>query len=301
MASTRTQPKLPQFHVVVTTHTDRHLRNTLLSLTQQTLAPASITVTVDGEHATVQDVVERTSNDTGVPLNCVTRRHMGEPRRAQTRNNGVRALLENDVSQNDWLLFIDGDCIGAPDLIATHATSASSAGFSIGYFLNLTEEQTADLTEDHVIDHDWIAGICAPHIESLLMRQQRYEKQLLLRRFFLTKRHKPKAVTGNVALSLESFTAVNGFDEAYTAWGFEDDDFSRRLYKKKYRPAIVVDRALVLHQWHKSLRESDWLKNQSAKRFRKSGRPPASCVMGLKTPAPQPEPICRHFNAATSC
>jgi predicted glycosyltransferase involved in capsule biosynthesis len=286
---------VPRFHAIVTTHTDQHLANTLLALIKQSPTPASITVTVDGEHVTVQDVVAAVAKQTGYPLNCVTRRHMGEPRRAQTRNNGVRALLEQGVDQSDWLLFIDGDCLAAPNLITAHTKSTETAKFSIGYFINLTEQQTAQLTEDSITS-DRLTGLCLPHNDSLGARQKRYQKQLFLRRFGLTKKHKPKAVTGNIAIELTAFTAINGFDEAYTAWGFEDDDFSRRLYKKHYRPAIVVDSAMVLHQWHKSLRESDWLKNQSAKRFRKGRRRPAHCQMGLITPAPQPEPICRCFS-----
>ena len=125
---------MPRFHAIVTTHTDQHLTNTLLALIKQSPTPASITVTVDGEHITVQDVVADIAKQTGYHLNCVTRRHMGEPRRAQTRNNGVRALLERGVDQNDWLLFIDGDCLAAPNLITAHTRSTKTAKFSIGYF-----------------------------------------------------------------------------------------------------------------------------------------------------------------------
>jgi len=285
----------PGVHVILRTHTDQHLANSLLSLAQQSPPPASITVSVDGEHATVQDVVEAAAHKTGMPMNCVTRRHMGEARRTQTSNNGARALFDRGISDQDWLLFMDGDCLAVPGLIAAHTENAKHADFSCAYFINLTEDETDTLTDDDIIGGQKLIDLCEPHREELNQRQQRLEKQLSLRRFGLVKRHKPKCVGGHIAVRASAFVAINGFDEAYTAWGFEDDDYTYRLYKKRFRPGIVVTKAILLHQWHKTLRESDWLKNQSARRFRRKWRRPAFCAMGLKTPKAQPEPICRRF------
>lgn len=290
----------PGVHVILRTHTDQHLANSLLSLVQQSPAPASITVSVDGEHATVQDVVETTAHRTGVPMNCVTRRHMGEARRTQTSNNGARALFETGVADDDWLLFMDGDCLAVPGLIAAHTENARFADFSCAYFINLTEDETNSLTEEDILGGQKLIDLCEPHREQLNERQRRLERQLSLRRFRLVKRHKPKCVGGHIAVRVSAFVSINGFDEAYTAWGFEDDDYTYRLYQKRFRPGIVVTKAILLHQWHKTLRESDWLKNQSAKRFRGKWRRPAFCAMGLTAPKPQAEPICRRFGGSTT-
>jgi GT2 family glycosyltransferase len=47
--------------------------------------------------------------------------------------------------------------------------------------------------------------------------------------------------------------AVNGFDERFVGWGYEDDDFARRLYKAGFEPRSVIATARAMHLWHPTL------------------------------------------------
>jgi GT2 family glycosyltransferase len=178
------------------------------------------------------------------------------------------------------VLFLDGDCLPAPDLVQVHATSAHKGDLVIGYFVPLDEETTAALEESS------LALSLPPEQRTLLkQRQRRARRQLFLRRLGLTKSHKPKAVTGNLSVRLERISEVNGFDEAYMEWGFEDDDFARRLHATGARSVLAHAEALVYHQWHPSLKSGDWTHTSSARRFRTST--PKRCVRGLDHPIEQ--------------
>ena len=95
----------------------------------------------------------------------------------------------------------------------------------------------------------------------------------------------PKAVTGNLGVRLRRIIEINGFDEAYMDWGFEDDDFTRRLHAAKSRPVLAHATALVFHQWHPTLKQADWTESDSAQRFRAST--PMRCEHGIEHPVPQ--------------
>jgi hypothetical protein len=60
--------------------------------------------------------------------------------------------------------------------------------------------------------------------------------------------------TCNLALWRRDFATVNGFDEAYAGWGFEDSDLAVRLLNAGVRRKEGAFATGVLHLWH---REND--------------------------------------------
>jgi hypothetical protein len=67
----------------------------------------------------------------------------------------------------------------------------------------------------------------------------------------LKPRHWQKAITCNLAMWKQDFIQVNGFDELFEGWGYEDSDLVIRLIhngvkRKEGRFAIPV-----LHLWHR--------------------------------------------------
>jgi GT2 family glycosyltransferase len=54
----------------------------------------------------------------------------------------------------------------------------------------------------------------------------------------------------NASLFREDFLKVGGFDERFTSYGLEDGEFGARLWNAGIRPANVVYRSPIIHQWH---------------------------------------------------
>ena len=60
--------------------------------------------------------------------------------------------------------------------------------------------------------------------------------------------------TKGTSLILGDFRAINGFDEAFEGWGFEDSDLAVRLINHGARRKEGAYATGVLHLWH---REND--------------------------------------------
>jgi len=166
--------------------------------------------------------------------------------RAGTIRNKAVAL-----SKGDYLLFIDGDCILMPDFIAKHRQLAELQCFVPGNRVLLNPGFTQDVIKQQI-------PLYAKPIDYFLsLRLQKKINRLSgflhLPLGFL--RHlQPKkwqrAMTCNLGVWKEDFIQVNGFDELFEGWGFEDSDLVIRLIhagikRKEGRFAVPV-----LHLWH---------------------------------------------------
>lgn len=156
------------------------------------------------------------------------------------------------ASRGDYLLFLDGDCLVFPSFIARHRQLAETAYFVPGNRLLLSETYTHQVLQQPI----------ALHKQSLSFFLARWIKRdinrllpLLYLPFDIWRYGQPqnwqKAMTCNLAVWKQDFLAVNGFDELFEGWGYEDSDLVIRLIhhgikRKEGRFAVPV-----MHLWHK--------------------------------------------------
>ena len=225
--------------------------------------------------------------ETGLTLTHVYRERQPEPRLAQTRNNGTRSLLQRGLKEEDLLIFVDGDCIPSIDFIATHAAHSRLGDFVIGNYITLDEETTAAIPADDTM-RAALEGVPSRELRDRMVRMERKARtHQLLRRFGLTKAHKPKILGANTSVRARNVLEVNGYDEHYMEWGYEDDDFGRRLYRSGAKSTIAIVAAEMLHQWHPTRKNEAWKSGSVAERFRM--KLPTRCENGIEDPLPQGE------------
>lgn len=141
-----------------------------------------------------------------------------------SRNRGVAA------SQAQFIVFLDDDCIAAPELIARHRnalTSAAGPVVSLGPIIAPPGQRLS------VWNH-WDADRLEREYQRLSSGQSRPGWQHLF--------------TGNVGLRRADFLAVGGFDESFARQ--EDIELGSRLAGHGGR--FVFDRAALV--WHDSSR-----------------------------------------------
>jgi hypothetical protein len=287
-------------HAIVSTHTPRHLRRTLLGLACQSVPPASVVVTSDTDDAAIGLVAADAAPDFGLAILLAQRPFQGQSRSSQVRNNGVRALLSRGAASRDVLVFLDGDCCPAPDAISAHLRllDGRSREVVVGFRIDLSPAQTEAFDESRLRLGKWPVEPTPEQLQGLRSRHRRYLRHAWMRRLGIAKAHKPKLLSANFALPLSLYQQVNGFDETYEGYGQEDDDLGRRLYAAGARPIIAVADAIVFHQHHPTRAPQDWDKSPNAARF---ARPfTARCSRGLENPASQPDPTFRQFAPAPS-
>jgi hypothetical protein len=275
---------------------------------RQTRPPDTVTVTCDTDDPAIGRLlaelwprVAGASRGPAPTLFHVRRPHQGVGRVSQARNNALRALdAAGRLGEADLVLFIDGDMVLAETAVEQHGGAEGEV--VIPFRVNLDPERTAGVTVEGLIGGgpSPLEGLArAEEVAALGRRDRRYRRQLLLQRLAartgvrLIKGHKPKVLGGHHAVSVRCLRAVNGFDEQYLGYAWEDDDLSRRLHGLRPWPRVVVAvrSILAFHLWHPTQASGDPLKDRGYQRFSTPGLPIVA-ERGWRNPIPQDEPEC---------
>ncbi|QEL56758.1 glycosyltransferase family 2 protein [Chromobacterium paludis] len=184
----------------------------------------------------------------------------GRLRHVWHEDRGFRAAEIRNLAamqaKGDYLVFLDGDCIPQRDFLARHLELAEAGWAVAGNRVLLSEPFTAAYLAGRRLPvyvwgvPTWLRHRMLGHLNNGLgwlrlalpeWRKRRRERWELFR-------------TCNVGVWKHDFLALDGFDAAFSGWGYEDSDFAVRLLRhgvgmKNGRFAVPV-----LHLWH---REND--------------------------------------------
>jgi glycosyltransferase involved in cell wall biosynthesis len=218
--------------VIATFDQPRALDLALIAWARQTRAPRFVIVADDGSGPETAEVV---------------RRHGAEHVRLE-RGTGfgkcrtVNAAIRRAAALGaDWLLFTDGDCLPAADLLARHAEESRARRFVAGGVIRLDRQASEAMTPA-----DAASGAFErqpgnkPHyawprpIGHLLDRVQ-------------SRRAPWKG--GNSSAYLSDVVRVGGYDERF-GWGWEDKELGVRLEHAGVRGHSIRYTAPVYHLWH---------------------------------------------------
>ncbi|WP_047248578.1 glycosyltransferase family 2 protein [Chromobacterium subtsugae] len=208
-----------------------------------------VVVADDGSDSRTADVVARFQAQFGERLQHAWHEDKGF-RLAEIRNLAARR------ARGGYLVFLDGDCVPQRDFIAEHLALAEPGWVVAGNRVLLSEPFTAD----------YLAGRSAPAaawgwLTWLRLRAGKRVNnglgwlRLALPAWRKKRRADWKLLRGcNIGVWKADYLAVDGFDAAFSGWGYEDSDFAVRLIRhgvgiKNGRFAVPV-----LHLWH---REND--------------------------------------------
>jgi glycosyltransferase involved in cell wall biosynthesis len=156
------------------------------------------------------------------------------------------------VSQGDYLLFVDGDCVVFPNFISRHRQLAEIGYFVPGNRILLNQSYTTQVLEQQTPLQQasigyFIAQRLQGHINRLLPLC--YLPVNALRH--LQPKRWQKAMTCNLGVWKDDFLAINGFDELFEGWGFEDSDMVIRLIHYGIKRKEGRFAAPALHLWHR--------------------------------------------------
>lgn len=231
--------------VIVTTYNwPLALKLCLDSLYAQSDKSFEVIIADDGSNADNLASAQIFCANSPVPLRYVHHEDLGF-RAGTIRNKAVAQ------SQGEYLLFVDGDCVLLPHFIARHRKLAEQGYFVPGNRVLLSQIYTQVVIADQLPLHK---KSLVEFLELFLQKKiNRVTSFLDLPLGFfrrLQSKKWQKAMTCNLGVWKSDFIRVNGFDELFEGWGFEDSDLVIRLIhagikRKEGRFAVPV-----LHLWH---------------------------------------------------
>lgn len=237
-----------------------------------------VVVADDGSGGEVVARVEHLKGEYDFPLVHAWHPREG-PRRAATRNNGIRH------ASGDYLIFLDADFAVLPGGIRSHVEAARARHFAVGRCKYTTEEQVRRILSEGA-SPDLLEAIYRElSDEPVEKERRRFVRNSRLLRFRLAN---PRKVTfgGHFSAFREDIEVVNGYDENYVGWGAEDQDFALRMVLAGFRGLSVIRTARVLHLWHpRETGNKHWKEGGNVEYFRRE-KISVFCANGLVKRAP---------------
>ena len=240
--------KFPSISVVVATYNRAdYLRISLACLSVQDYeGEYQIIVADDGSTDHTPDVIsEARSNSGGLEIQHCWHEHQNY-RRAFILNEGSR------MASGDILVFLDSDCIPAPNLLSTYAAHFAPDAFYLGGVYHLNQQLSETVLQNYQSfsqQEFWAKAAQSGNLKkgSAKRNFNRYWKSKL---YIAINIRRPKIWGGNCAVNHDVFEKINGYDENYAGYNKSDSDLRNRLVKGSYRAVPLQTKARAYHLYH---------------------------------------------------
>ena len=233
--------------IISTYNRPRALYLCLDSVMQQSVLPDEILVADDGSGMDTRDVVRHFEQISPVPVRHIWHEDRGF-RVAAIRNKAIAA------SRSDYLIQIDGDLILQRNFIQDHLAFARRGCYVAGSRGMLTQRLTQQVLNGEITSLSPLTrGVyCSNNVMRIPIMSAFYR--------MLSPEYNPRSC--NMALWREDALRVNGYDEAFEGWGFEDTEFGLRLKKSGVRQLRIKFRAVAFHLFHEKVSRERCLTNE---------------------------------------
>lgn len=178
--------------------------------------------------------------------------HLTQPDLGFRKNCALNRAIKH--ARSDLLIFIDGDCVPHTHFISAHITASHLGAVSTGRRVELGPRYSDKLMANPSLikslsnTYKYLAWLPAMQLDGIKNPESGIRLSWLHR---YTSRKTLSIVGCNFSCDKKALTAINGFNEEYTAPGIgEDSDIEWRLIRAGYRVQNIKFLAPLFHLHH---------------------------------------------------
>lgn len=233
--------------LVTTYNWPQALQYCLESVLRQSRLPDEILIADDGSQTPTREVVSRFEQLSPVPIRHIWHEDRGF-RVAAIRNKAIAA------SSCDYIVQIDGDLILEPHFIEDHIRFAKEGCYLSGSRGIVSESLTRRILGGEPVELSArTAGVgCRMNARRIPILSHLYR--------LLVRNRPPRSC--NMSLWRKDLLAVNGYDEAFEGWGYEDTELGARLKNSGVIQRVMKFRAIVFHLHHTQASRANSARNE---------------------------------------
>lgn len=224
-----------------------YLKNILLALESQTKKPYEVIIADDGSSENLNEAIKSVIPIISYKLKHVYQEDLGF-RAARSRNNGAR------IAEGEYLLFLDQDVLFDENFIENLNTKIKFGEVIKMDAISLDKSNSKVINEkintNNLFDYEFVDEIVTE--ENKRRMQKKYIKDKFKNVLFSLKLGKrgAKLIGLGIGIFREDFIAINGFDENYIGWGYEDDDLGNRIYCYGLKVVPFYYKKILVHMYH---------------------------------------------------
>ncbi|MDP0506676.1 MAG: glycosyltransferase [Fusobacterium sp. JB019] len=223
-----------------------HLRAGFLCLLRQTIVPDELIITDDGSSEKIEGYIGDLVGKAKFKIKYIYQKDIGF-RKARALNNAVKN------SEGELLIFCDQDLIFPENYVEKMVKESKKGQFLLGRAQNTIFEEKEEILkelEKQGAYENIIKLVNQRYIQDMKDQYKIDKKRRILKKFYLSKRG-IRLAGMSYSIFKEDYIKVNGYDENYQGWGYEDDDFGNRLTVSKILGKEFRTELIQLHLYHK--------------------------------------------------
>jgi glycosyltransferase involved in cell wall biosynthesis len=231
---------MPEISIIVSTYNwPEALKLCLLSIRKQTVLPREVIIADDGSGSATKLIIEEIKKDFPVPILHVWHEDLGF-RKTIILNKAVK------LSSGQYIVQIDGDVILEKHFIADHKTLCEPHVFVRGTRAHIEQKRLPEIYRTARIDFSFLTNGIINRFNAMRLP--------LLSFLFEKKSNNSERVRGsNLAYWKSDFILVNGYNNALTGWGHEDEELAARFVNNNILKKVIKLKAVQFHLSHGQL------------------------------------------------
>ncbi|MEK9656834.1 MAG: glycosyltransferase [bacterium] len=257
MNKTNINPKTMLISVVITSFNwPEALEQCLIALNEQTDTNFEVIVSDDGSNKETENMINKLKKNLGYTLTFLWQKHI-RFHISKTRNKGIAK------AKGDYIIFLDQDNICNEHFIANHRKHAQKNYFCLHQRIFINKDLTdLFLKKPFSLAKKKTLWVLKERIKGNLNKYLA-SINLPLGKLRYTQKTEWKKTASCFAIWKKDLLLVNGFNENYQDWGYEDSDLLVRLLAKNIFRKSAKYSCFVYHLHHKTSFRSEEEKNKN--------------------------------------